>query len=41
MTVSGSIVPSTGYVGVGRALQAAHFKIIGLNGEAFALDVLT
>ena len=41
MIVSESIVPSTGYVGVGRALQAAHFKIIGLNGEASALDVLT
>ena len=38
-------VPSMGYAGVGRvtgrAVQAADFKIIGPNGEAPALDVLT
>ncbi len=38
-------VPSTGYVGVGRvtgnAVQASDFKLIGPNGEAPVLDVLT
>ncbi|APW46830.1 endonuclease NucS domain-containing protein [Rhodoferax antarcticus] len=38
-------VPRTGYVGVGRvtgrAIPAAEFKLVGVNGEAPALDVLT